>query len=58
MEAEGIKADIQKAEQTLQDKNNERYMRAALDMVWQLIRPSQASGNYSMYVGRTGLGLK
>ena len=29
--------DIQKAEQTLQDKNNQRYMRAALDMVWQLI---------------------
>ena len=50
--------DSQKGEQTLQDKNNQRFMRAALDMVWQLIPMGQTYGNYSMRAGGTGLGLR
>ena len=58
MEVEDNGADIQIAEQTLQDKNHQRYMRAALDMVWQFIPLGETSNNYSMYAGRTGLGFR
>lgn len=50
--------DIQKAKQTPQDKNNQRYMRAALDLVWQLIPLGQTSGNDSIHAGGTGLSLR
>ena len=50
--------DIQTGEQTLQDKNNQRFMRAALDMVWQLVLMGQTYGDYSTHAGGTGLSLK
>ena len=58
MEVEDNGTEVPKAEQISQDKNNQRYMRAALDMVWQLILLGQTSGNYLMHVGGTGLSLK
>lgn len=58
MEVEDNGADIQIAEQTKQDKNHQRYMRAALDMVLQLIPLGETSSNYSMHAGGTSLGLR
>lgn len=58
MEVEDNGTDIQKAEETPRDKNDQRYMRAALDMVWQLILLAQTSNNYLMRAGGTGISLK
>lgn len=41
MEVEDNRIDIQEAEQTLQDKNSERYMRAAFDMAEQALASNE-----------------
>ena len=58
MEVEDSGTEMQIAEQTLQDKNHQRYMRAALDMVWQLSPLGETSSDFSMHAGGTGLGLR
>lgn len=58
MEVDDKETDIQKAEQNPQDKDDQRYMRAALDMVWKVILLGQTSGNHLMHAGGTGLSLK